>query len=505
MPVLEFDQLYKHFGGVAALSDVSFSVDAGEIHAVVGENGAGKSTLMKCLVGVHRADKGAIRLSGHAISPANPEAARARGSDVVFQEIELAQNLTVAQSICLAREPTRFGMIDRNSMRSIAASALERVGVPISPDAPIEDLRTAEKQGVQIARALAQGASILIMDEPTSSLSDHEVERLMTVLESLRSGGTTILYVSHKLEEIFRLANTITVLRDGRHVATQPRSELNPDALISLMAGPDRAKDPALDATAVRGKEAESSTADSARVALSAENVGNGRDFSGVSFDLHEGEVLGLFGIVGAGRTEVSRAIFGLDPLPTGHLKLRGESVRFRTASAAIARGLALVPEDRKLQGLILDENLRRNIALPAMSRVTTLGAVSRRREYALAGEAVKQFGIVARAGVDQEAQSLSGGNQQKVVLAKWLATKPTVLILDEPTKGIDVGAKREVHEMVRQFAKSGLAVLLISSELEEVMGLADRIMVMRAGRVAGILPAAGATRDALLKLAVQA
>jgi ABC-type sugar transport system ATPase subunit len=504
MPILEFDNLSKHFGGVDALTDVSFSVEAGQIHAVVGENGAGKSTLMKCLVGVHRADRGTIRFNGAVIAPSSPEAARLLGIDVVFQEIELAANLTVAQSIFLAREPTRLGFIDRAQIRAQASMALDRVGLPVSPDAPIEGLRTAEKQGVQIARALAHGARVLIMDEPTSSLSDHEVERLMTVLESLRAEGTTILYVSHKLEEIFRLADTVTVLRDGRHIATKPRADLDTDALISLMAGPDRAADPALDpaaSSAATTKRPDLRTSEP--VVLSASGLGNGKDFAQVSFELHRGEVLGLFGIVGAGRTELSRAIFGLDPISAGELRLDGELVRFRSAASAIAKGLALVPEDRKLQGLLLDENLRRNISLPAMSEVAVAGVISRTKEYALAGDAVLRFGIVARSGVDQVAQSLSGGNQQKVVLAKWLATNPRVLILDEPTKGIDVGAKREVHEMIRRFAVSGLAVLLISSELEEVMILSDRIMIMRGGRIAATVSAAGSTRDALLKLAV--
>jgi ABC-type sugar transport system ATPase subunit len=534
-PLLAFEDVTKRFGGVTALSGVSFRIQAGKIHALVGENGAGKSTLVKCLVGVHRVDSGRIILSGRPIAPQSSRDARGLGIDIVFQEIELAPNLTVAESIFLAREPVSLGMIRTRRMEEEAAALLGSLAVPVSPRARIETLRTAEKQVVQIARTLAQGAQLLVMDEPTSSLSDFEVDRLLGLLEGLRDSGTTIIYVSHKLHEVFRLADDITVMRDGRHVVTNPAETFTTDSVISAMvgaAGPPRTgvmprraaeDDPALTGAITRPQTAvsPSTTARPLKAAgvppylpvtvdghaappvLRVDKLSRGRAFRDVSFDLFPCDILGLFGIVGAGRTELVRAIFGLDRPDSGQLTLDGRAVRWRSPADAIAAGLALVPEDRKLQGLHLEESIRRNISLPAISRVSRAGWIDSRAEYALADQAVDRFSIVTRAGVDQAVRFLSGGNQQKVVIAKWLATKPRVLMLDEPTKGIDVGAKREVHALIGRLAAEGAAVILVSSELEEVMALAHRIIVMRAGEASPPMETSQATRESLMRLAV--
>ena len=493
-PLIQFERIDKSFFGVHALRDVSFEVAAGEIHALVGANGAGKSTLMKVLVGVHAPDAGRLLLDGAPIRPSGPEEARKLGIDIVFQEIELPPNMTIAECVFLAREPRRFGLVDFNRMHRETAALLDRLGVSLPPTAVIANLSVAEKQLVQIARALSGETRLLIMDEPTSALTDHEIERLFTILERLREEGTAILYVSHKLDEIFRLANRVTVLRDGQRVGTKAREDLTPDELVRMMLG-DKAE-------AMTETEAGRPAATDRPAVLEVEGLTRAGAFREVSFTLHEGEVLGMFGIVGAGRTEVARALFGLDPYDAGVLRLRGKEVRFRHPSQAIAAGLGLVPEDRKLQGLLLEDSLEHNVSLPSLRRLTRAGLISHRREHQLASQAVADLGIVT-ASIRMEARHLSGGNQQKVVLARWLATNPSILILDEPTKGIDVGAKREVHALVRRLASEGIATLLISSELDEVMALADRVLVMREGMLVATLDAATTSREEVLRHAV--
>jgi ABC-type sugar transport system ATPase subunit len=527
MPLLRLEGLTKRFHGVHALEGASFAVQRGTIHAVVGENGAGKSTLMKLLVGIHAPDGGRIVWEEQAVTLDGPAAARAMGIDIVFQEIELAPNLTVGESIFLAREPSRWGWVDAGEVFRCSARLLASLGVAIRPDARIEDLSVAEKQLVQIARALAGETRLLILDEPTSALTEHESRRLFEILEELRRRGTTLLYVSHKLEEIFRLADTITVLRDGRHVGTFPRQELDADALIRHMVGParelSRANSTASPPSTRRGgPEAEIECdvertrprhprpdefatpppPDTATPLLAVRGLTRLPAFADVSFDVGRGEVVGFFGIVGAGRTELARALFGLDPFDYGNILIEGRLVRFRSPSAAVAAGLGLVPEDRKLQGLILEMSLRRNLSLAALPRLATAGIVRGREERRLASEAVARLGIVA-SGLEQEVRDLSGGNQQKVVIARWLATRPRLLILDEPTRGIDIAAKREVHALIRRLAVDGMGVLLISSELEEVLGLSDRLLVLREGRLAGEFDPRSALPETVLRAAV--
>lgn len=494
-PLLEFRGVTKHFFGVHALEEVSFSVPAGEVHALCGANGAGKSTLMKILVGVHQPDGGQVLLDGKPVHLAGPAAARDLGIDIVFQEIELPPNLTVAEAVFLGREPRRWGCLDYGQMFAAAAALFRRLEVPIAPGAVVETLSVAEKQLVQIARALIGEPRVLIMDEPTSALTDHEVERLFRLLEGLRAAGTTILYVSHKLDEIFRLTQRVTTLRDGRLVDSVLTSDLTPDTLVARMAG-----------TAGTGTPVErtslSPSVGEVGVALEVAALSRAREFEDVSFTLRRGEVLGMFGIVGAGRTEVARCLFGLDQPTSGTVRLAGKPVAFRSAAEAVAAGVALVPEDRKGQGLLLETSLQRNVSLPSLEKLSSLGVVDARAERVLAMGAIRSLRI-ATDGPEQEVKQLSGGNQQKVVLAKWQSTHPQVLILDEPTKGIDVAAKREVHALVRRLASEGMAVLLISSELDEALSLSDRLLVLREGRVAGELPARTATREDVMRLAV--
>lgn len=497
-PLLECVGVSLRFFGVHALEQVSWRVAAGEIHALCGANGAGKSTLMKILVGVHQPDEGRVLLEGRPVRLSGPEAARAQGIEIVFQEIELPPNLTVAEAVFLGREPRRGPLLDHPRMLRDTAALLARLALQgettLAPTAPVETLSVAEKQLVQIARALTGRARLLILDEPTSALSDHEVERLFRILLELRAAGTTILYVSHKLDEIFRLADRVTTLRDGRLVDTVPIAELTRDSLVARMAGR------AVDGAATRAEPAAEPPVRAP--VLQVRNLTRAGAFRNVSFSLHAGEVLGMFGIVGAGRTEVARCLFGLDRPDAGEMLLHGRPTHFSSPAAAVSAGMALVPEDRKGQGLLLGESILRNISLPSLPRLTRWGVVQAAAERALALEAMRRLHVVAT-GPDQEVRQLSGGNQQKVVLGRWSAARPTVLLLDEPTRGIDVSAKSEVHELIRGLAAEGLAVLLISSELDEVLGLADRLLVLRAGRVVGEMSAAGASRTDVLRLAV--
>ena len=498
MSLLEFREISKRFFGVHALEGISFTVEAGEIHALCGANGAGKSTLMKILVGVHQPDSGAMLLDDDPVTLAGPAAARALGIDIVFQEIEIPPNLTVAEAVFLAREPRRWGLVDYDRMFRETAALMAQLGVPLSPDDPVERLSVAEKQLVQITRALSGEARVLIMDEPTSALTDHEAERLFELLEALRERGTTILYVSHKMDEIFRLSNRITVLRDGRLVGTRDAGQLTPDELVRMMVG-DAAGDDALDPRAAGGEHASLLAGEEILRVTGLTRPGAFRD---VSFSLRRGEVLGMFGIVGAGRTEVARCLFGLDPYQEGVITLGDRQVRFRSAAEAVTAGLALVPEDRKGQGLILEMSIQRNASLPELPRLTRAGIVQSGAEARVAAGVVRDLGVVA-AGVEQDVKQLSGGNQQKVVIGKWLAMHPKILILDEPTKGIDVAAKREVHALIRRMAADGLSVLLISSELGEVLALSDRLLVLREGRVTAELDPRETTREEVMRHAV--
>jgi ABC-type sugar transport system ATPase subunit len=486
--VIAFSGITKHFPGVAALSDVSFDVSSGACHAVCGENGAGKSTLGKILSGIYQPDAGVLRIDGREVRFSDPRDALAAGVAIVHQELAFCENMTVGENLCLGRMPSRFGLLDRNRLRARALDMLDAVGTRIDPDRAMVSLTVAEQQLVQIACAVGSGARVIVFDEPTSSLDEADASRLFALIAELRARGTTIIYVSHRMAEIYRICDTITVLRDGRHVATRPVMEMDEAELVRLMIG--RTLDqyfPAHVASAV-GEE---------RLRVNA--LSRAGHFTDVSFSVRAGEVVGLAGLVGAGRSEIADVIFGLERPTSGSIAVRGVEVKIRSPRDAMALGIGLVPEDRKKQGLVLSMRAGENSTLPTLDTVAQLGWIDTTAERATVGRLFERLRL--RAQPDVETASLSGGNQQKLVMAKWLAAESDILILDEPTRGVDVGAKAELHAWIDELAARGCAVLLISSELPELINLSSRIVVLRNGRVAGDVPRGHATQDVLLRM----
>ena len=489
---LEVSGLAKHFPGVQALADVDFALRAGEVHALVGENGAGKSTLVKILTGAYRADAGSMRCFGEPYHPRSPADALHAGIAAIYQEFNLVPHLTVAENIFLGREPRRAGgLVDWPRLRTMAADVLGRVRVPIDPSTHVANLSVAHQQIVEIAKALSVGARILIMDEPSAALTEHDLEALFDHVRGLKAEGVSVIYISHRLTEIFAIADTATVLRDGRVVGTRPVVDLDEMALVRMMVGRD------LEAGLVSGKER------SAEPLLRVEHVSSEGRVRDCSLDVHAGEIVGLAGLVGAGRTDLARAIFGAAPR-TGRVFVGGEEVSPGSPRAAIAAGVGLVPEDRKLQGLILGMLVRENTTLANLAEVTSAGFISTGRERSVARGFIDELGL-RPPETDRQTLNLSGGNQQKVVLAKWLFTRSRVLMLDEPTRGIDVGAKVEIHRLMRALADSGAAILMISSELPEMLKMSDRILVLRDGSLAGELSRADASEERIMVLATGA
>jgi rhamnose transport system ATP-binding protein len=490
---LEFVDVHKSFGAVRALRGVSFSVEAGEAHACVGENGAGKSTLLKILAGLVRPDRGEVRLEGVPLRGSGPRDALAHGIGVVYQERIAFPNLSVAANIFAGRELTaRLGRLDEAAMHARTRGLLADLHVPIDPATRMEHVPAAYAQLVQVARALAFDCRILVLDEPTTSLTDAEVEHLFRILTRLRERGVTLLFVSHRLPEVFRLCERITVLRDGALAGQFVARETKPDDIVRAMVGrepPER-----VERQSVSGE---------ASPALSVRQLTRRPCFEDVTIDVRPGEIVGIFGLVGSGRTELLETIFGLAPPDAGTVAINGRPATLRSARDAARAGLAFVPEDRQRFGLSFNMTVGQNLVLPraAKARVTRLDAA---RERAIASEQVERLSIRTRS-LDSLPDTLSGGNQQKVVAGKWLATEPSILLLDEPTKGVDVGAKFEIHNIVRRHAVAGMACLVVSSDLPEVLALADRIVVMREGRVRGELPGASATEEAVMQLATHA
>jgi ribose transport system ATP-binding protein len=488
-PAVRFAGITKRFPGVTALDDVSFDVAAGECHAVCGENGAGKSTLGKILAGLMAPDAGRIALDGRDVRFAGPRDARNAGVAMVHQELALCENMTVAENLCLGSLPSRRAFVSRRRLHDRARALLSEVGADTDPSRRLDGLTVAEQQRVQIAAAVGSGARVIVFDEPTSSLAEGEAVRLYELIGQLKARGVTILYVSHRMHEIFRLCDTVTVLRDGRHVCTDRAASLDEAALVQQMIG--RKLDQYFPAHVGRARGAE---------LLRVEGLTHPGRFEAVSFAVHEGEVVGLAGLVGAGRSEVAQALFGLDPDVRGQVILNGRPVRVRSPRHAMALGVGLVPEDRKRQGLVLSLLARENTTLPTLRRVSRFTWVERRRERALALEFFQRLGVRANL-VDEGTSSLSGGNQQKLVLAKWLAAGSRLLVLDEPTRGVDVGAKAELHAWIDRLASSGVGILLISSELPELLNLSTRILVLRNGRITGEVARGDADQDRLLRL----
>jgi rhamnose transport system ATP-binding protein len=491
-PVLELRHASKTFGAVVALSDGTVEILPGEIHALVGENGAGKSTLIKILAGVHRPDSGDFRLDGQPVAFSSPADSKAAGISVIYQEPTLFPDLTVAENIFIGRQPRgRGGLISRSAMRAEATKLFATLGVPIDPERIAAGLSIADQQIIEIAKAISLDARVLIMDEPTAALSGIEVERLFGVARSLRDRGAGILFISHRFDEVFGLSDRITVMRDGAFIATHQTGAVTVDAIVREMVGRD--------ISALFPKE----DAVIGDPVLSVRGLARTGIFSGISFDVRAGEIVGLAGLVGAGRTEVARAIFGIDRYDAGTVEVNGARLRPHDPQSAIAAGIGLVPEDRRKQGLVMELSVTRNATLTLRNTLARFGLIRAARERAL-GEDWSRRLQVKTGSPDLPVSTLSGGNQQKIVLAKWLATDPRILIVDEPTRGIDIGTKAEVHRLISDLAGRGIAVLMISSELPEVLGMADRILVMREGRLTATIPRADATAERVMFAATE-
>jgi rhamnose transport system ATP-binding protein len=488
-PIVELLKISKSFGSTRVLNNVDLSLYAGEVHALLGENGAGKSTLVKILSGVYRPDQGDIRLSSDLIEFKTPAQARQVGIAVIYQEPTLFPDLSVAENIYMGRQPRhRSGLIDYAAMNRGVAAIMSQLAIPLRAQDPVLGLSIADQQIVEIAKALTFAAKVLVMDEPTAALSSTEVARLFDVVKRLRSQGVALLFISHRLEEVFSVSQRITVLRDGEFIATGPVSDFTTEDVIRKMVGRVMAT--------LFPKE----TVEIGEPVLRAQGLRRAGVFRDISFEVRRGEIVALAGLVGAGRTEVARAIFGIDPLDEGEIAVDGKPLEKRNPKAAMTAGLALVPEDRQQQGLVLELSAKRNATLTLLRQLHRFGLMLPGREKAVAREWTERLQF--RGHLDEPVQVLSGGNQQKVVLAKWLATQPKLLIVDEPTRGIDVGAKAEVHRTLSQLAKTGMGILMISSEMPEVLGMADRILVMHEGRLTGEFSRAEANEERIMAAA---
>jgi ABC-type sugar transport system ATPase subunit len=487
--VIRIQNISKNFGGVAALVDVSLEIRRGECHALMGENGAGKSTLGKVLAGVHRADCGEVRINDVVHRFTSPRDALAAGVGMVHQELAFCPQLSVAENLVMGRYPRRGPMLDRRAMRAQAVRMLTRIGArQLDVDRPIAELSTAQEQLVQIAAAVGSGADAIIFDEPTSSLAEPDAQRLFALIDSLKAEGKTIVYVSHRMPEIFRLSDRISVLRDGRYVGTLERAAATHDALVRMMVG-----------RSVETISPRHPAQPAGAVALEVKSLSRRSAFADVNFNVRKGEIVGLAGLVGAGRSEIARAIFGLDRYDSGSISLDGESLSPAQVRANMQAGVCLLPEDRKRQGLVLGMGGQENVSLSLLDRLRKFFWLDAR---ALRSITRQFFGRLAvkTASLDAPVSTLSGGNQQKVVLAKWLARQPKLLIVDEPTRGVDVGAKRAIHELLDELACAGVPILLISSELPELIALSSRILVLREGKVVGEIPRAAANEESVLR-----
>ncbi len=506
---LEVRGLTKRFPGVAALDNVSLALRPGEVLAVIGENGAGKSTLMKILAGVQTADAGSILFEGSEVRIDSVRAATALGLALIHQELNLADNLDVASNIFLGREPRRWGFVNRSKLRRDAQELLDRLGLRFSPVALVRDLPIGHQQMIEIAKALSIRARVLIMDEPTSSLSQRETEQLYRVIRDLRDAEVSIVYISHRLGEVTALADRVVVLRDGKNAGELQRNEINHDAMVRLMVGRDvpnarEGRAPARPGArnqpdiTMQTKDAE----DRVPPGLSINGLRTNRyPRHSVSFEVRAGEIVGMAGLVGAGRSEILETVFGVRPAIGGAIAVDGRTVILRHPKDAIRAGIALVPEDRKRQSLVLEMMLRENVSLASVHRDSRGGLLNRRAERRLSGEMMDRLDIRAP-NERQIVQLLSGGNQQKVVLGKWLALRPRVLLMDEPTRGIDVGAKREIYKLMEQLAAEGVAILFVSSEMEEILTMSERVLVVHEGAIAGELSREQMTEESIMQLA---
>jgi ribose transport system ATP-binding protein len=488
--LLELRGVTRRYPGVLALDGVDLSVDAGSVHALIGENGAGKSTLLGVLAGAVRPDEGSTVLDGRELPEAGPRARLEAGLNVIYQELSLVPQLSVAPNVFLGSEPRRRGLLDGPTAHARTAAALRSLGLDVDPSTPVERLSVARRQMVELARALVREARIIALDEPTATLTPHEVDALFDRIDSLRSDGAGILFVSHRLEEVRRIADTITILRDGRRVWTGEASSIDDASIIRRMVGRD-----------VEYQRQEAGRAPEDEPLVQVRSL-TGRGYRDISFDLRRGEILGLAGLVGAGRTEVARGLAGAEPWVAGRVTVAGEACDFRSPADAIRRGIVYFPEDRKRDGLVLGMMVRENITLPVLRRFVRAGRIDAHREREVAERLAVEVDL-RPPNVERPAGTLSGGNQQKVVLARGLLADAAILLFDEPTRGVDVGAKVEIHRQIRALADEGRAVLVISSELPEILALADRVLVLREGRTTGELAHGTLTAESIMRLAV--
>ncbi|OUW83034.1 MAG: D-xylose ABC transporter ATP-binding protein [Saprospirales bacterium TMED214] len=490
-PLLEVRKIGKQFPGVRALHDVDLTVQKAEVLSVIGENGAGKSTLMKILAGVQMPDSGQVLIDGEPVTLDSVKSSLDSGVALIHQELNLAENLQVGENIYLGREPNRFGFIDRKQINVDAGKVLKQIGLAVEPTTPLSDLSIGQRQMVEIAKAMSVGARVLIMDEPTSSLSSAEAERLFEVVNDLRKRGVSVIYISHRLGEVKALSDRVVVLRDGENAGVLKRDEITHDNMVRMMVGRDvsqlysREKIPIGDVVL---------SVDRLRTPTWPEHE--------ITFSIRQGEIVGISGLVGAGRTEMLRTLFGVDDPVAGTVAVDGKTVDLKSPIAAIDAGIALVPEDRKLNGLVIDMSVRHNVGLAALSRNRLAGGfLNQAIEKRDANQMVRDLRIKTPNDA-QITRFLSGGNQQKVVLGKWLSMMPKILLLDEPTRGIDVGAKQEIYQLMEKLAKEGLAVLFVSSEMEEIMGMSDRTIVMHEGRITGELQRSELSEESIMQLA---
>ena len=488
--ILEMRNIFKSFGGVNALRDVSFQCRPGTVHALVGENGAGKSTLIKILAGALLPDSGEIIFKGQKHQSFSTRKALNSGISVIYQELALVSQMTVAENIFLGREPRKyFGIVDKKRLKIEAKKLLKQLGFEVDMDMEVGEMTVAYQQMVEIAKALSKNADLIIMDEPSAILAGHELDQLFLIIESLKKRGVTIIYISHRLEEVFRIANEVTILKDGQLVGTKLIKDLSRGELVKMMVG--RTLEEVFPV----------SFNQLGNPVLQVEEISTKTILNQASFNLREGEILGVAGMVGSGRTELARAIFGADPLTSGTIKIKGQDVVFKNPADAIRSKISLVPEDRKYHGLFTKLSILNNITLPILSKISRWGFTDKKKENEIV-ERERQIHSIDMTSGNQEVQYLSGGNQQKVVLSKSLQTIPEVIIMDEPTRGVDVGAKFEIYQLIRQLNKDGIAILMISSELPEILGLSDRILVMREGKIVAELTPKETTEEMIIEFA---
>ncbi|NOY78503.1 MAG: sugar ABC transporter ATP-binding protein [Calditrichaeota bacterium] len=492
MPFLEMKNIVKTYPGVQALKGVNLAVEAGEVHALVGENGAGKSTLMKILAGAEPMDSGKLFVDGQEIQLSGPSDAQKKGISMIYQEFNLVPEMTVAENIFLGREPvkSKVGLIDWKTLRMQAAQLLERLDAHINVQARVSELSIAQQQMVEIAKALSYKARLIVMDEPSATLTEHELAHLFKLIKDLSQTGMAVIYISHRLEEIFEICNRVTILRDGEWITTRPISEISREEIVRLMVGREL------------GEEFPKVPASTGRILLRVTHLSSGNRLKNASFEIRSGEIVGLAGLVGSGRTELARAILGLGPKTSGRLELEGKPLTIHSPMDAIKAGIALIPEDRKGQGLVMGASVRENVTLASLKKFSRSGFILSKKEMRAVQKMVNDLRIKTPS-INQPVQFLSGGNQQKVVLAKGLLTESKILIFDEPTRGIDVGAKQEIYHLMNDLVKSGMGILMISSELPEILGMSDRILVMHEGKLVGDVTRADATQEKVMALAM--